>query len=458
MSRFQAYDVRAYGSDVPEREYSRVDAAGRTAASRSVLAVGAASSRSIPAKRGGSAAGSASRHRRWTTTRRSAITIAPTSFTADVEHPAAHPLALARRAPALVRRAVLPDGERSSTARSSPARSHRLRRRRASTTRRRRVWRRATATWIPTADGTYFARRRQSTHAVRSSAMSSLRPIDVVSLAARPAAIVALRVVCGELRRRQASRFAIAGRDREKLEAIATQVPPTRKAATVDPTAPPGGAASSVRTYSIGAHRSSRRHSKVRASSSTAPGHRASFGEQILGERRSRPTRTISISAAIRASSTPPTNASSRRRGVPGSSRSVVRRSTARSATGARRGQPRTVCGAIPPDDGQETCPGRPPRVCGSIDGDAVRDVPLPRLAVDRPLDDIAISYVFDDLVLSAAGQRAVFGRLHDRGLAWRRDRWEPTPCALRSADARVNAGVEIGGERARRIVSPRAT
>ncbi len=86
--------------------------------------------------------------------------------------------------------------------------------------------------------------------------------------------------------------------------------------------------------------------------------------------------------------------------------------------------------------------------VCGIAPdtGDSLRDVPLPRLADDRPLDDIAISYVFDDLVLSPAGQLAVFGRLHDRGLAWRRDRWEATPSAAERR--RINAGLEMGGER----------
>ncbi|HEY3807924.1 MAG TPA: saccharopine dehydrogenase NADP-binding domain-containing protein [Kofleriaceae bacterium] len=88
--------------------------------------------------------------------------------------------------------------------------------------------------------------------------------------------------------------------------------------------------------------------------------------------------------------------------------------------------------------------------VCGApgerSDGDVIRAEPVPRLADDRPLDDVAISYVFDDLVLSPAGQRAVFAGLHARGLAWRRDRWEP--CAPAAETRRVNAGLAMGGER----------
>jgi len=57
--------------------------------------------------------------------------------------------------------------------------------------------------------------------------------------------------------------------------------------------------------------------------------------------------------------------------------------------------------------------------------GDAVRHAPAPRLAEDDPLDDIAVSYVFDDLALSAGSQRALFGALGTRAVVWRRDRWE---------------------------------
>lgn len=89
--------------------------------------------------------------------------------------------------------------------------------------------------------------------------------------------------------------------------------------------------------------------------------------------------------------------------------------------------------------------------VCGlasehSGDVDVLRTGPLDRLAEDRPLDDIAVSYVFDDLVLSPAGQRAAFAGLHARALAWRRDRWESVPPAAEKR--RINAGLALGGER----------
>ncbi len=86
---------------------------------------------------------------------------------------------------------------------------------------------------------------------------------------------------------------------------------------------------------------------------------------------------------------------------------------------------------------------GRDPRV---TDHDPVRAEPTERLGEDRPLDEVAISYVFDDLVLSPTSQRAVFANLQARGLAWRRDRWESVgPAAERR---RVNAGPAMGGER----------
>jgi saccharopine dehydrogenase-like NADP-dependent oxidoreductase len=85
--------------------------------------------------------------------------------------------------------------------------------------------------------------------------------------------------------------------------------------------------------------------------------------------------------------------------------------------------------------------------VCGVVDdGDVVRAGAGPRLGEDRPLDEVSVSYVYDDLVLSPASQKAVFGNLHTRALVWRRDRWESvTPGTLRK---RVNAGPEMGGER----------
>jgi short subunit dehydrogenase-like uncharacterized protein len=77
-------------------------------------------------------------------------------------------------------------------------------------------------------------------------------------------------------------------------------------------------------------------------------------------------------------------------------------------------------------------------------DGPAVRAAPAERIAEARPLDEVTVSYVFDDLVLSAGSQRALFGSAFTRALVWRRDRWEPG----RTGDARrVNAGA-LGGER----------
>ncbi|MGN6108168.1 MAG: saccharopine dehydrogenase NADP-binding domain-containing protein [Kofleriaceae bacterium] len=77
--------------------------------------------------------------------------------------------------------------------------------------------------------------------------------------------------------------------------------------------------------------------------------------------------------------------------------------------------------------------------------GPVVRDEPIARLAEDRPLDEVAVSYVFDDLVLSAGAQRALFGAVGTRALVWYRDRWE----AGRAGDhRRINAGPALGGER----------
>ena len=85
--------------------------------------------------------------------------------------------------------------------------------------------------------------------------------------------------------------------------------------------------------------------------------------------------------------------------------------------------------------------------VCGHVDeGDAVRAEPAARLAEDRPLDEIAVSYIFDDLVLSPGSQKTLFGNLGTRILAWRRDRWENVAPA--SERRRVNAGPAFGGER----------
>lgn len=85
--------------------------------------------------------------------------------------------------------------------------------------------------------------------------------------------------------------------------------------------------------------------------------------------------------------------------------------------------------------------------VCGiAEDGDAVRTEPAPRIAEDRPFDEIAVSYIFDDLVLSAGSQRTLFGALGSRGLRWTRDRWEPVSPGAEKR--RVNVGRDFGGER----------
>ena len=88
--------------------------------------------------------------------------------------------------------------------------------------------------------------------------------------------------------------------------------------------------------------------------------------------------------------------------------------------------------------------------VCGiarsEIDGDVVRHEPAPTLAEAQPFDDVSVSYIYDDLVLSPAGQRAVFASVQQRGLAWRRDRWEAVAPA--SERRRINAGLAMGGER----------
>lgn len=73
------------------------------------------------------------------------------------------------------------------------------------------------------------------------------------------------------------------------------------------------------------------------------------------------------------------------------------------------------------------------------------RGEPAERIAEDRPLDSVTVSYIFDDLALSASTQRALFGLVGTRPLVWHRDRWEPGRAGDRK---RVNAGPAFGGER----------
>lgn len=85
--------------------------------------------------------------------------------------------------------------------------------------------------------------------------------------------------------------------------------------------------------------------------------------------------------------------------------------------------------------------------VCDVVDdGDVVRAAPPARIGESNPLDEVAVSYIFDHLVLSPASQKAVFGNLHTRGYIWRRDRWEHS--AIGAQRKRVNVGPEMGGER----------
>ena len=83
--------------------------------------------------------------------------------------------------------------------------------------------------------------------------------------------------------------------------------------------------------------------------------------------------------------------------------------------------------------------------VCG-MERDPIPPGLRGRLGDERPLDDVAVSYVFDDLALSPGGQRAAIARLHDRSLVWRSDRWEQVAPA--SQRRRINAGLEMGGDR----------
>jgi hypothetical protein len=77
--------------------------------------------------------------------------------------------------------------------------------------------------------------------------------------------------------------------------------------------------------------------------------------------------------------------------------------------------------------------------------GALLRFRPAPRLATARPLDELAISYVFDDLALSPGSQRTLFLGVGSRPVRWRRDRWEA--CAVGERRP-VDAGPGLGGPR----------
>jgi len=66
------------------------------------------------------------------------------------------------------------------------------------------------------------------------------------------------------------------------------------------------------------------------------------------------------------------------------------------------------------------------------------------RIADEEPLDEVAVSYVFDGDGSTAA--RLAAEALFAPGVEWRCDRWDPvSPAATRR---RINAGRELGGER----------
>lgn len=81
-----------------------------------------------------------------------------------------------------------------------------------------------------------------------------------------------------------------------------------------------------------------------------------------------------------------------------------------------------------------------------SDEGDVVRASPPARIGESNPLDEVAVSYIYDHLVLSPASQKAVFGNLKVPGFIWRRDRWERS--AVGAQKKRINVGPEMGGER----------
>ncbi len=212
--------------------------------------------------------------------------------------------------------------------------------------------------------------------------------------------------VCAELEAAGVA-FAIAGRDRARLDALAAELPAaTTRVATIVQLA---GAVDGARVIV------------------NCAGPAREVGEPILVGALTAGAHYVDL----------------------GGDQGFVQRAYERHESMARRAGLVAICGAaLDCAIGDWAAAWAAGHVCGVArdDGDALREAPAARLADDRPLDDVAVSYVFDDLVLSPAGQRGVFSRLHDRGLAWRRDRWEPTGTG--SERRRINAGHEMGGER----------
>jgi short subunit dehydrogenase-like uncharacterized protein len=69
--------------------------------------------------------------------------------------------------------------------------------------------------------------------------------------------------------------------------------------------------------------------------------------------------------------------------------------------------------------------------------GELVRAAPAARVAEARPLEAVLVTYVYEELVMSAGRQRALFAGTGVRPLTWRRDRWEPARFTRR----RINVG-----------------
>ena len=303
----------------------------------------------------------------------------------------------------------------SPTARSIP-RSHRVHRLGLRLTRRWAATRYGRASPSRRADGTYGRLEQAVRFGIRYGALSSSRRS---SSTVPPVCSAAGRCKRSSSEAAGAA-FAIAGRDAGKLDALGAEL-----------------AATAARA----AHRPDRRGPSPWCARSS-PGARVVINCAgplgTLGEAgaRGRNRRGCALPRSRRRSGRSrmrPTSATNRPHvGVPAWSRSRARRSTVPSATGRRRG-PRSTCVA--------------PRILG---GDLLRDTaPIERLAADRPARGHR-----DQLRLRltsccrprrpAPGVRAVASA---RGLAiWRRDRWEEVvPAAERR---RINAGVEMGGHR----------